>query len=150
MISAVNWTGPIILFDGVCNVCTGTVRFVIERDKRGRFRFASLQSPIAEEFLANVPLPEERLESMILIVDGLIYRKSTAVLMIAARLDGVWPLMAAFLIVPRPWRDALYDWFGRRRYRLFGRKDMCWVPSSGFADRFLDVPADCSTQLFPR
>ncbi len=134
-------TGPIILFDGVCNLCKGSVRFVIKRDRRRRFRFASLQSPIAEVLLADEPVPQDRLESMILLFDGNVFRKSTAALMIAARLDGAWPLMAGFLLVPWPLRDAVYDWIGRRRYRWFGRQDACWVPSSDLADRFLDMQA---------
>lgn len=129
-------TRPIILFDGVCNLCTGSVRFVIERDSRRQFRFASLQSAVAQELLGGNE--RGRLESMILMDGGRIYRKSSAVLLIAMRLDGLWPLLSAFSVVPRPIRDALYDWIGRRRYRLFGRREACWRPNAGLAERFLD------------
>jgi predicted DCC family thiol-disulfide oxidoreductase YuxK len=125
---------PVILFDGVCNLCTGSVRFVIERDARKRFRFASLQSPVAERLLGR----RDDLESMVLVQDGEIYRKSTAALRIARRLDGLWPALAIFLVVPRFLRDAVYDWIGRRRYRLFGKRDVCWTPQPELADRFLD------------
>jgi predicted DCC family thiol-disulfide oxidoreductase YuxK len=129
---------PVILFDGVCNLCTGSVRFVIERDARKQFRFASLQSPVAEKLLGAQEHARAGLESMILIRGGRVYRKSTAALMIARRLDGLWPLLAAFLLIPRPLRDAVYDWIGKRRYRLFGKRDACWRPQAELAERFLD------------
>jgi len=125
---------PVILFDGVCNLCTGSVQFVIERDSRKQFRFASLQSPVAERLLGR----RDDLESMVLVQDGKIYRKSTAALLIAKRLDGLWPLLAAFLVIPRFLRDAAYDWIGRRRYRMFGKRDVCWTPRPELAERFLD------------
>ena len=125
---------PVILFDGVCNLCTGSVQFVIERDSRKRFRFASLQSPVAERLLGR----REDLESIILLQDGKTYRKSGAALRIARRLDGLWPLLAVLLIIPGFLRDAVYDWIGRRRYRMFGRREACWLPSVDLADRFLN------------
>lgn len=126
--------GPVILFDGVCNLCTASVRFVIARDRRRRFRFASLQSPVAQKLL-GAPSP---LDSVVLVMDGATYRKSTAALLIARRLDGLWPLLAVFLVIPRFVRDAVYDWVGNRRYRLFGRTDACWTPGPELAGRFLD------------
>ncbi len=138
MTSAVDRAGPILLFDGVCNLCTGTVRFVIDRDARKRFRFASLQSPAAARLLGPAAAGGDRLESMILVEGERIYRKSTAALLMARRLDGLWPLLAILLAVPRPVRDAAYDWMGRRRYRLFGKRDTCWIPNGDLAGRFLD------------
>jgi predicted DCC family thiol-disulfide oxidoreductase YuxK len=132
--SAAEHDHPVILFDGVCNLCTGSVRFVIERDSRKRFRFASLQSPVAERLLGR----REDLESVILLQDGKTYRKSGAALRIARRLDGLWPLLAVLLIIPGFLRDAVYDWIGRRRYRMFGRREACWLPSVDLADRFLN------------
>ena len=126
--------GPIVLFDGVCNLCTGSVRFVIERDARRQFRFASLQSASAERLLGA----RDQLESVVLIANGRTYRKSTAALLIAKRLNGAWPLLAVLLAVPRPLRDALYDWIGARRYRWFGKREACWAPQDGLAERFLD------------
>jgi predicted DCC family thiol-disulfide oxidoreductase YuxK len=133
LISAAEDRGAIILFDGVCNLCTGSVRFVIERDSRKQFRFASLQSPVAERLLGQ----HDALESMVLIAGGKTYRKSTAALLVARRLDGLWPLLSVLLVVPRPLRDAAYDWIGRRRYRMFGKREACWVPRPELADRFL-------------
>jgi predicted DCC family thiol-disulfide oxidoreductase YuxK len=126
--------GPIILFDGVCNLCTGSVRFVIARDSRRRFRFASLQSAAAERLLGR----REDLESVVLVEGRNIYRKSTAALRIARRLDGLWPLLSILLVIPRPLRDAVYDWIGARRYRWFGRTEACWTPTPELAERFLD------------
>lgn len=134
MTSAAEAARPVILFDGVCNLCTGSVQFVIERDSRKRFRFASLQSPTAERILGR----RDELESMVLYQNGEVYRKSGAALRVARRLDGLWPLLAVLLIIPRPLRDAAYDWIGRRRYRMFGRRDTCWVPGPELAERFLD------------
>jgi len=129
---------PVILFDGVCNLCTGSVRFVIERDARKQFRFASLQSPVAEKLLGAQGRDGDRLESVVLVVGERTYRKSTAALLIARRLDGLWPVLAVFLLVPRPLRDAVYGWIGKRRYRLFGKRDACWRPQPELAERFLD------------
>ena len=134
MTSVAEGQGPVVLFDGVCNLCTASVQFVIARDSRKRFRFASLQSPAAERLLGR----REDLESMVLMEGGRTYRKSGAALRIARRLDGLWPLLSVFLLVPRPLRDAIYDWIGRRRYRMFGRRDSCWVPGPDLAARFLD------------
>lgn len=138
MSSAADRDGPVILFDGVCNLCTGSVRFVINRDSRKRFRFASLQSPVSEKLLGPDAPPRDRLESMILVVGGRVYRKSTAALLTARRLDGLWPLLSILLVIPRPLRDAIYDSIGSRRYRLFGKRGMCWEPPGAFADRFVD------------
>lgn len=129
---------PVILFDGVCNLCTGSVRFVIERDSRKQFRFASLQSPVAEKLLGAQARAGDRLESVVLVVGERTYRKSTAALLIARRLDGLWPLLSALRVIPRPLRDAVYDWIGRRRYRLFGKRDVCWKPQPELAERFLE------------
>jgi predicted DCC family thiol-disulfide oxidoreductase YuxK len=124
----------VILFDGVCNLCTRSVQFVIERDARKRFRFASLQSPVAERLLGR----REDLESVILLQNGKTYRKSGAALRIARRLDGLWPLLAVLLVIPGFMRDAVYDWIGRRRYRMFGKREVCWTPRPDLAERFLD------------
>ncbi len=138
MNSTVEHKGPILLFDGVCNLCTGAVRFVIKRDPRKRFRFASLQSPVAEMLLGLETLERDRLESLVLVDGGRMYRKSTAVLLTAKRLTGLWPLLSIVLAVPRPLRDAVYDWVGNRRYRMFGKRDVCWKPDTDLNDRFLD------------
>ena len=130
--------GPIILFDGVCNLCTASVQFVIARDRRRRFRFASLQSPVADQILGPDFERGDRLGSVVLVIGHERYRKSSAALRTLWRLDGLWPLLAAFLIVPRPIRDWVYDWIGSRRYRFFGKRDVCWVPDPKLTELFLD------------
>lgn len=127
----------IILFDGVCNLCRGSVQFVIKRDTRKRFRFASLQSDVARQLLKEYRLEDSELSAVILIQGGKAYRKSAAALRIAGQLDGLWPLMAGFLIVPRFITDGIYDFIGQRRYRWFGKMEECWLPSDDLKERFL-------------
>jgi len=136
--SAAEPTRPVILFDGVCNLCTASVRFVIKRDSKRRFRFASLQSPVAEKLLGAELYRHEQLGSMVLVLGDKTYRKSTAALQTARRLDGLWPLLAVLLIMPRPLRDAVYDFIGSRRYRMFGKREVCWRPGGDLGERFLD------------
>ena len=136
---SVDTKNPIVLYDGVCNLCTRSVRFVIERDAKKQFRFASLQSQIADKLLGAELKGEEKLESMVLIVDDKIYRKSTAALLTAKRLNGLWPLIAIFLIVPKPIRDMVYDWIGRHRHQILGKQEACWRPTQDLTDRFLDA-----------
>ncbi|MGI9301757.1 MAG: thiol-disulfide oxidoreductase DCC family protein [Gammaproteobacteria bacterium] len=128
----------VILFDGICNLCTASVRFVIKRDSRKRFRFASLQSLVAENMLGEELRRNDRLESMVLVVGGEVHRKSTAALLTVKQLDGLWPLLSVLLAIPRPLRDAVYDWIGKRRYRMFGKRDSCWLPEHALAERFLE------------
>ena len=126
-----------ILFDGVCNLCNGFVQFVIPRDPTGRFSFASLQSPAAARLLADcapAPLPD----SIVLYDDGVLYTESAAVLRIARGLRFPWNLGYAFIIVPRPVRDWAYRIVARNRYRWFGKRDVCMVPTPDLRRRFLD------------
>jgi len=126
----------LVLFDGVCNLCSGFVRFVIERDPARRFQFASLQSPLGQRLSREHGL--RGLESMVLVTGGRAYRKSTAALRILRKLRGPWPLSYAFIALPVPLRDWVYDFIGQRRYRWFGRQDSCWIPDRDISDRFAD------------
>lgn len=128
----------VILFDGVCNLCQASVQFVIARDPSRRFRFAALQSDIGRRLLAAHDVAVPDLSSVILVADGRVHVKSSAALRVCRRLRGAWPLMAAFLVLPPFIRDAVYDVIGNRRYRWFGKKDVCWVPTADLGDRFLD------------
>lgn len=130
--------GPIVLFDGVCNLCTGVVQFVIRRDPEGRFRFAPLQSETATELLHACGLSENRLETFVLIEDGDCYTKSSAAIRIAAHLGGLYRVAGPLRYLPRPVRDAVYDLVAASRYEVFGRKDQCMVPGPDVEDRFLD------------
>ena len=128
----------IILFDGVCNLCNGFVQFVIRHDPAGRFRFAALQSEAAQALLAAHGLaPAAAPDSVLLLSGGQLYSHSTAVLRIARALGGVWALAGAGRLLPRAWRDALYRFVARNRYRWFGRQESCMLPTPALQARFL-------------
>jgi predicted DCC family thiol-disulfide oxidoreductase YuxK len=130
---------PIILYDGICNLCTESIRFVIQRDSRKQFRFASLQSSFANAYVKKFGKENEDLTSMILIIENQVYRQSTAVLLAAKRLDGLWSFLTIFLLIPRPIRDCVYNWIATYRYRIFGKKAFCWKPTSDLSDRFIET-----------
>ena len=127
----------IILFDGVCNLCNGSVNFVIDRDKSDTFRFAALQSDEGIHELTLLNGDPSKMNSIILIKDGKVYDKSTAALLIAGELNGLWPLMKVFMIFPRFIRDSVYDIIAKNRYKWFGRTDVCRVPSPELTAKFL-------------
>lgn len=129
--------GPIVLFDGVCNFCNASVNFIIERDRKGILKFAPLQSEAGQKFLTEFNLDSPDVDSVILIEDGKAFTFSTAALRIAKRLGGIWSLGYAGIIVPAPIRDFFYKWFARNRYRLFGKKDTCMIPTPEVRSRFL-------------
>lgn len=128
----------VLLFDGVCNLCSGAVRFIIPRDPRGRFHFASLQSAAGERLVSELRIDRQALDSVILIEDGRWYAESDAILRITGLLGGAWRLFGAFRLIPRPLRDRLYRLVARNRYRWFGRKEVCWLPTPELRARFLD------------
>ncbi|HEX2202676.1 MAG TPA: thiol-disulfide oxidoreductase DCC family protein [Longimicrobium sp.] len=128
---------PVVLFDGVCNFCNASVNFIIDRDPRGRLRFAALQSEAGEAFLRGAGMPTADFDTVVLVEDGRVHTRSDAALRIARRLSGAWPLLAAFRVVPRPLRDLVYDLVARNRYRLFGKRDACMLPSPEVRARFL-------------
>ena len=127
-----------ILFDGVCNLCNGFVRFVIARDPAARFRFAALNSPAATEVLRRAGVAGPLPDSIILVEDGREYFRSDAALRIARGLRFPWSLFYAFIVVPRFIRDWVYDWVAAHRYRWFGRRDVCMIPTAELQRRFLD------------
>jgi predicted DCC family thiol-disulfide oxidoreductase YuxK len=129
---------PIILFDGVCNLCNGAVQFVIERDKNQRFRFASLQSKTGQEYQQKAGLSLDRIDTILLVENGQIYQKSTAALRIARHLNALWSIMYIFIIVPVFIRDGVYDFIAKNRYRWFGKQDSCWMPTPDLKSLFLD------------
>jgi predicted DCC family thiol-disulfide oxidoreductase YuxK len=130
--------GPVVLFDGVCNLCSWSVNFIIDRDPGARFRFAPLQSAEGRRLLARFGLPAEPITSMVLVEQDRCFTRSTAALRIARNLGGAWPLAYVFMLVPRPVRDVIYDWVARHRYRWFGRSDACRVPTPELRSRFLE------------
>jgi predicted DCC family thiol-disulfide oxidoreductase YuxK len=130
--------GPIVLFDGICNLCHGTVRFIIARDPGARMRFSSLQSPTGARIAASHGVTPGALESMLLVENGVLYRKSTAALRIARLLRFPWWLGYGLIVVPRFLRDAVYDFVGRHRYRWFGTREYCLVSRPGYERRFIE------------
>ena len=129
---------PIIFFDGVCNLCNGFVQFIIRHDKRGIFKFASLQS----DYAASLPALSDKVGnslSTVVLQDGdRYYIKSAAALRISRMLGFPFSVAYVFIIVPSPLRDAVYDWVANNRYAWFGKRDACWLPTPELKSRFLD------------
>lgn len=126
----------IILFDGECNFCDQSVQFIIKRDMKGLFKFASLQSDVGKELLKIFSTPKD-LDSFVLIEDNNCYFKSTAALRVCKNLKGAWKLPYILLAVPRPIRDFFYGIIAKNRYKWFGKKENCMLPSSEERERFL-------------
>ena len=127
-----------ILFDGVCNLCSGFVRFVVARDPHARFRFAALSSTAAQSLLRECGVTAPIPDTMVLVENGKVYFRSDAPLRIARGLTLPWPLASVFLVVPRFIRDTVYDFVAARRYRWFGRRQVCMVPTPELRGRFLE------------
>lgn len=128
----------IILFDGVCNLCNGWVKFVLKRDPKGKFHFAPLQSAAGRRQLIRFNLDPESVYSIILIKDDALKHKSDAVLEIFQGIGNIWSLLFAFKVLPRFTRDWIYDVVARNRYRLFGRQESCMIPTAEIKSRFLE------------
>jgi len=127
----------VILFDGVCNLCEGSVRFIILRDPHRRFRFAPIQSDAGHRLLDDFEMDVD-MKTFYLVRGEQLLEKSDAWLEIVRHLSGAWPLLYAFKVVPGFIRDVVYDFIGRNRYRWFGRKEACMVPTPEIRERFLE------------
>lgn len=127
----------LILFDGVCNLCNCTVQFIIKNDPEARFRFVTLQNYQEYSFIDAVPSLNNQTESVVYIRDGQIYYASAAVLEIAKELGWPWKVLYVFKIIPLSIRDFMYEQIAKYRYRLFGKRDVCMIPSAEIRDRFL-------------
>lgn len=125
---------PVILFDGVCNLCQSSVQFIIKRDKKAKFKFAALQSEAGQKLLKGHTAPG--LDSVILVENDKVYTHSSAALRIAKGLDGLWPMLYVFVIIPRPLRNWLYNWVAANRYRWFGKQESCMMPTPELKSRF--------------
>jgi predicted DCC family thiol-disulfide oxidoreductase YuxK len=128
---------PIVLFDGVCNLCSGSVQFIIRRDPKALFRFASLQSPVGERLRGELGI-DPALDSVLLVEDGRWYKESDAALRIAHGLGGPWKLLGIFRLIPKSLRDHAYLLIARNRYRWFGKMEACWLPTPELRGRFLN------------
>ena len=131
-------SGSIILFDGVCNLCNASVKFIIKHDPGKRFQFAAIQSEIAKEMLKGRNHSITNPESLILIENYQMHQRSTAVLKIARNLNGLFRVFYVFIIIPRPIRDFFYDLIARNRYHIFGKKDRCMIPEQDIENRFVE------------
>jgi predicted DCC family thiol-disulfide oxidoreductase YuxK len=128
----------IILFDGVCNLCSGAVQFVIKRDRSAHFKFASLQSDFGQRQLERFNLDQNSFHSFILVQGDRYFERSDAALEIVRKLSGAWPVLYGFKIIPRFLRDGIYNLISKNRYKLFGKKDVCWLPTPELKSRFKD------------
>lgn len=128
---------PVVLFDGVCNLCNGSVNFLLDRDHRETFRFASLQSDAGQRLLAEHGLPADDFDSFVLVEEGRAYTRSTAALRVARRLGFPWRLASLLLVIPAFLRDPFYDLVAKNRYRWFGKEETCRVPTPELRARFL-------------
>ena len=127
----------IVLFDGVCNLCNTWVNFVIDRDVRGRIKFAALQSPVGQHLLAEHGLSTTDFDTMVLLTGGRAYTRSSAALRLLSKLPMPWPLLAPLLLVPPFLRNFVYNRIARNRYRWFGRQEHCRVPTPELRERFM-------------
>jgi predicted DCC family thiol-disulfide oxidoreductase YuxK len=138
MQSGIEAEHPVILFDGMCNLCNGSVQFVIKHDPKRQFRFASLQSALGQKILQQFGLPADELNSFIFLENANIYTRSTGALRVTKKLNGLWPLLYGFIIVPSFIRDAVYSYIAKHRYKWFGKKEACWLPTPDLKKLFLD------------
>lgn len=130
---------PILLFDGVCNLCNQSVQWVLKRDYQAQFRFASLQSPTGKRLLKQYNLNTDALDSVVLIHQNKAYIKSDVPLETARLLGGFWQFAHIFKFVPRFLRDRVYQFIAANRYRWFGKEESCWLPTPKWKNRFLEI-----------
>lgn len=127
----------ILLFDGVCNLCNNIVQFTIKRDPEEKFRFAALQSESGQALLKKFDLPTDDFNSFVFIKGNKYFLKSSAGLHVLKELGGIWKLFYVFIILPGPLRDYIYNIIARTRYKLFGKRDTCMIPTPNLKQRFL-------------
>ncbi|EAR01436.1 thiol-disulfide oxidoreductase DCC family protein [Maribacter sp. HTCC2170] len=129
----------IVLFDGVCNLCNRSIQYIIKRDKKDVFRFATLQGDVGQRLVQERNIDISKVDSIILIEPGVAYyTKSTAALKIGKSFGGVWKLAIVLNLIPSKLRDIVYDWVARDRYSWYGKKDACMVPTPELKAKFLD------------
>ncbi|ANF98712.1 thiol-disulfide oxidoreductase DCC [Paenibacillus bovis] len=129
---------PIVLVDGVCHFCQGATKFIIKRDPKGIFHFASIQSEVGQKLMQKGGLRTDTMDTFVLIEKGQFYTRSTAALRIARRLRYAWPLLYAFIVVPKVLRNSVYNLIARNRYRWFGKSDQCMLPTPEIRERFIE------------
>ncbi len=129
---------PIILFDGICNFCNSAVNFTIKRNTKANILFAPMQSAAGQKLLQQHDLPLDDMQSFIFIENGVVYKQSTAALKVCRHLKGLWPLCYGLIIIPKFIRDGIYNWIAKNRYKWFGVRQQCMIPSPDVKTRFLN------------
>ena len=129
---------PVILFDGVCNFCNSSVNVVIKNDKKGIILFAPMQTDAGQQLLKQYQLPVNDMQSFVFIENGIAYTRSTAALKVCRYLKNLWPLCYGFIIVPKFIRDGIYNWIAKNRYKWFGIRQQCMIPTPEIRARFID------------
>jgi len=132
-----NKQNDVILFDGVCNLCNGAITFIIKRDKKNHYRFAALESDIGKMYLKKHSIDPQEIDSIVLIRGEYAYSKASAALRIAKKMSGLWPLLYIFIIIPKFISNCIYDYIARNRYKWFGKKESCMIPTPQLRDKFL-------------
>lgn len=127
----------IVLFDGICNFCNSAVNFVIKHDTKNCFKFTPIQSEAGKSLITQFKINLTGIDSVILIKENSYYIKSTAFLKIINKLKGLWKIFYIFIIIPRPIRNFFYDILARNRYKWFGKRDECMLPTKDMEERFL-------------
>lgn len=130
---------PVILFDGVCNLCNASVQFIIRHDKKQIFRFAALQSAFGQRVIENFNLTDKNTDSVILFENNSVQLKSDAALSIAKQLGGIYSLLYVFIVVPKFIRNSVYDFIARNRYRWFGKQESCMIPTPELKRLFIEA-----------
>ena len=127
----------ILLFDGHCSLCNAAVDFVLKRNTKKKLLLASIQGPAGQRVLKMYQLPPSYLDTLVLVEQGQLYLGSTAALRVARLLRGGWPLFYALIIIPKGLRDRIYQWIGKNRYKWFGRRASCRMPTASERAHFL-------------
>ncbi len=131
-------TSSIVLFDGICNFCNSSVNKIIAQDKKNRFKFATLQSEIGKKLLEKHGINPAKTDSIVLVENGAAFIKSTAILQISKHLGGLYPIAYVFLIIPVFLRDVVYDFIAKNRYRWWGKKESCMIPTAEVRSKFIE------------
>ena len=128
---------PVILFDGICNLCCGWVQFLIRKDKKMLFRFASIQSDSGEKLLNSSALSKGNIDSIVYLKENQCFLESSAVLEILKDLGGMWGIVSLLKLIPQSIRNEIYRFVAKRRHRFFGKRVTCFLPTSNMQKRFL-------------
>ena len=137
MITQNNSNKGLLIFDGYCILCSWSVRFILKRDKKDYFRYVALQSEYAKQIISSYNLPVDFDKSIVLISENIIWLKSDAVLQVVSRLNGIWPIFGIFRIIPKRMRDSVYMLISKYRYKLFGKRNDCYIPEKNELQKFI-------------